>query len=493
MKRLFSLALSFVCLLPLMAAAPVLASGTASAPAAAFSADFVATPMYIGTAEGSIEITVENEESVPDAYVLAWGDKNGPLADYAFFPEIPATGVTTVHLMPESIIVPNTADRILVYPVEDGKRADLCATAYLPVEFFTYDYGAPLFEFCVASDVHINEENFENYNDHFKALLADLKATMPKADALYLNGDIADWGKEVEYQMFRQFIDEADLDFPVYANYGNHDSRDPNTPDLFKQYANTFAMETMWYTRETEDANYIFFVSAANERLHEYLYLTEENLTWLEQTLARLVPNEKKTFLFFHQPLANTVSDSFIPPDAGIYETSFVRKVRAGAEVSADEDLCSILFQYPDIVVFTSHTHYTLEDEHAMHRRESLPYILNTASTAYLSRGDGVHYNEAQALYVQVYEDKVLVRGRDVLSGKWLPTAQFALDYGMPLAGPMGPVPTPPAENDPPANDPPVNNPPAPSGGCFGGVSATLPVCLSSLGVALILKKRKHR
>lgn len=485
MKRLLSLTLSLFCLLPLfLAAAPVFAAAT---PEATFTAAFTATPFYVGTAEGSLEITAKNGQDVPDAYAVAWGNANGPLPDYAFFPEIPATGVSTVFLMPESIVVPNTADRILVYPVEDGKRADLCATAYLPIAFFTYDYGTPLFEFGVASDVHINEDNFENYNDHFKALLADLKATVPNADALYVNGDIADWGKEVEYQMFRRLIDEAALGFPVFANYGNHDSRDPNTPDLFKQYANTFAMDTMWYTRETEDANYIFFVSSETHRLHEYLYLTEENLTWLEQTLARLVPNGKKTFLFFHQPLANTVSDSFIPAGAGIYETSFVRKVRTGAEVAADEDLSSVLFHYPDIVVFTSHTHYTLEDAHAIHQRSSLPYILNTASTAYIARGDGVHHNEAQALYVQVYEDKILVRGRDVLNSKWLPTAQFALDFGMPFAGAMGPVPNPPTDNTPPANDPP-----APSGGCFGGVSATLPVCLSSLGACVLLKRKKR-
>ena len=482
MKRIISLALALFLLLPLaLSGSAVFAAAAPTCPPPAAAA-FTATPLYVGTAEGSLAITAP-AGAAARGYLVAWGNADGPLADYKHFPEIAATGERTVYYMPESIFVPTEADRLLVYAVyEDGAVSLDYATAYLPIEFFTYDYGTPIFEFGVASDIHINEENFENYNDHFKALLADLKATVPGCDALYINGDIADWGKEVEYQMFRQFIDEAALSFPVYANYGNHDSRDPNTPGFFRQYANSFDLDTMYYTVETEEANFILFVSSATNRLHEYLYLDTENLAWLEETLATLATNGKKTFLMFHQPLANTVAGSEIAEG----ELSYVRAVRH-TEVSADEDIFSILLNYPDVVLFTSHTHYTLEAEGTMRPRDSYPYMINTAATAYIAKGDGVrHHEEAQALYVAVYEDKVLVRGRDVLNGKWLPTAQFVLDFGMPFAGAMGPVPTPPVENDPPVNDPPAK------GGCGGALTATMPVCLVSLGVAILLKKRKH-
>ncbi len=492
MKRTLALALALFLLLPLaVSASAVFASSAPACPPPAAAA-FTATPIYVGTAEGSLAITAPADASVR-GYLVAWGNANGPLPDYHFFPEIAATGERTVYYMPESVVVPSTADRLLVYAVyEDGAVSESYATAYLPIEFFSYDFGAPLAEFGVASDIHINESNFENYNDHFKALLADLKATMPGCDALYVNGDIADYGKEIEYQMFRQFIDGAGLSFPVYANYGNHDSRDPNTPGFFKQYANTFAMDTMYYTVETEEANFVLFVSSETHRLHEYLYLTEENLTWLEETLARLSENGKKTFLMFHQPLMNTVEGSFSEQITNFDqfaqgEIGYVRKVQGGGEVAADEDLFNILINHPDVVIFTSHTHWTLEGERTLRQRDSLPYMVNTAATAYIARGDGQrHHEEAQALYVEVYGDKVIVRGRDVLNGKWFPTAQFALDYGMPFAGAMGPVPTPPVENDPPANDPPAK------GGCGGALTATMPVCLASLGVAMILKKKKH-
>lgn len=493
MKRTLALALALFLLLPLAASASAVFASPAPACPAPAEAAFTAMPLYVGTAEGSLAITAPDGAS-PRGYLVAWGNANGPLPDYHFFPEIPVAGARTVYNMPESVVVPRTADRLLVYAVyEDGAVSEAFATAYLPIEFFTYDFGAPISEFGVASDIHINENNFENYNDHFKALLADLKETMPGCDGLYINGDIADYGKEVEYRMFRQFIDEAGLSFPVYANYGNHDSRDPNTPGFFKQYANTFAMDTMYYTVETEEANFILFVSSATNRLHEYLYLDTENLTWLEEALATLATNGKKTFLMFHQPLMNTVEGSF-SEQITVFdqiqqneEIGYVRKMHWGAEVAADEDLLSILLNYPDVVVFTSHTHWTLEGERTLRQRDSFPYMVNTAATAYIARGDGVrHHEEAQALYVEVYGDKVLVRGRDVLNGKWFPTAQFALDYGMPFAGAMGPVPTPPVENDPPANDPPAK------GGCGGTLMATMPVCLASLGVAFVLKKKKH-
>lgn len=496
MKRIFTLSLALVLLLPLLlSASAVLAS---PAPVlSSITAAFTATPFYVGTAEGSLKITATpangDPANLPDAYVLAWGNADGPLADYSFFEPIPCTGEVTSYLTGEATVVPNTADRMLVYPVYDGERESTPATAYLPIEFFTYDWGSPITSFGVASDIHINENNYENYNDHFKALLADLKATLPSCSALYINGDIADYGKEVEYQMYRQFIDEAALSFPVYANYGNHDSRNPNTPDYFKQHANPFVMDEMWYTLETDDANFIFFVSSETHRLHEYLYLTEENLTWLEETLATLTANGKKTFLMFHQPLMNTVEGSFSDQITNfdqipMGEIGYVRKVRLGAEVAADNDLSGILLSYPDVVVFSSHTHRSLASNRTLRLRDDLPYMLNTAATAYISRGDGVRYNEAQALYVDVYEDKIVVRARDVLAGKWIPEAQFALDYGMEFAGEMGPVPTPP----PVDNDPPVNDPPA-KGGCGGILStATLPLSLASLGAAILLKKKKH-
>ncbi len=484
MKRLLSLALALFFLLPLaVSAVPAFASPAPGG--SGISASFLATPFYVGTAEGSITITAD-EANLPDEYVLAWGNRNGPLADYRRFEPIPCTGVETIYYTGEATVVPNTADRMLVYPVYGGVVSDSYATAYLPIEFFTYDWGSPILSFAVASDVHINEDNYENYNDHFKALLADLKATVPSCDAIFFNGDIADWGKEVEYQMFRQFLAEAELPFPFYTNYGNHDSRDKTTPNLFKQYANTFDMDTMWYTIETEEANFILFVSSETQRLHEFLYLTEENLTWLEQTLATVTANGKKTFLMYHQPLTNTVAGSFLPEGEDINEFSQVRKVRLGAEVAADEDLQNILMNYPDLVIFTSHSHYNLAAPNTLKLKDMYPYMVNTAATAYISRGDGVRYNEAQALYVDVYDDKVVIRGRDVLAGKWIPEAQFALDFGMEFAGAMGPVP------NPPLDEPPVNDPPA-KGGCGGALAtATLPLCLSAFGAAVILKKKKR-
>ena len=506
MKRIFTLSLALVLMLPLLlSAAAVLAS---PAPAlSSITAAFTATPFYVGTAEGSLKITATpangDPANLPDAYVLAWGNADGPLADYSFFEPIPCTGEVTSYLTGEATVVPNTADRMLVYPVYDGERASTPATAYLPIEFFTYDWGSPITSFAVASDIHINISNYENYNDHFKALLADAKATMPNASAIIFNGDIADWGRESEYKLFRQFLEEADLPFPFYTNFGNHDSRvfvspeklpdyyseedvNQTATDLFKRYANADPMEDIYFTVETEEVNIIFFASSETHRLHEYLYLNEENLTWLKNTLASVTANGKKTFLLFHQPLANTVSGTFYPEDANINEESQVRKVRLGAEVAADSDLFNILVGYPDVVVFTSHSHRDLATSKTLKLRDEFPYMLNTASTAYISRGDGEHYNGAQALYVYVYGDKIVVRARDVLAGKWIPEAQFALDYGMEFAGEMGPVPEPPA-NDPPAGDPPAK------GGC-GGIltTATLPLSVAAFGTALLLKKKRR-
>ena len=58
-------------------------------------------------------------------------------------------------------------------------------------------------------------------------------------------------------------------------------------------------------------------------------------------------------------------------------------------------------------------------------RDDKLPTIFNTASVAYLWSDAQACIEGAQGYYVKVYEDKVLVLGRDFGKEQWLASAQY--------------------------------------------------------------------
>ncbi|MNF05902.1 hypothetical protein D3C80_2057360 [compost metagenome] len=51
--------------------------------------------------------------------------------------------------------------------------------------------------------------------------------------------------------------------------------------------------------------------------------------------------------------------------------------------------------------------------------------MFNAASVAYLWNNEDVHIDGSQGLYVEVFRDKVLVRGRDFTTGTWIESACF--------------------------------------------------------------------
>ena len=151
-------------------------------------------------------------------------------------------------------------------------------------------------------------------------------------------------------------------------------------------------------------------------------YISEEQFAWLEEKLAETAGADMPIFVFLHQPMADTVAGTIGGKDGQGWN---------GLSDEQDAELRGILFQYPQVIMFNGHTHWHLESDNEMYDgEEDEPTIFNTASVGYLwtdvpteSYVDG-----SQGLYVETYADKVIVRGRDFVSGKWIPSASFIVD-----------------------------------------------------------------
>ena len=57
--------------------------------------------------------------------------------------------------------------------------------------------------------------------------------------------------------------------------------------------------------------------------------------------------------------------------------------------------------------------------------------MFNASSVAYLWTDQGNEKAGSEGFFVEVYEDRVLVRGRDFTTGTWVEQAQFAIQNAL--------------------------------------------------------------
>lgn len=126
----------------------------------------------------------------------------------------------------------------------------------------------------------------------------------------------------------------------------------------------------------------------------------------------------RPTFLFLHQGLMDTV--------AGTFQYQNWHGVKQSAQ------LRRILRQYPEVVLFSGHSHWTMESAHTVKPADSsLPSVVSTASCAYLwddsCMATNVGIVGSEGYYIYLYENCLIVRGRSFDRGEWIGSAQFIL------------------------------------------------------------------
>jgi 3',5'-cyclic AMP phosphodiesterase CpdA len=223
--------------------------------------------------------------------------------------------------------------------------------------------------FIVISDTHFgNAHPGKGPMVKVPQALKRLIGKTPKADALFVVGDITDNGKAAEYddQLLPVFGDSANVPegLPVYFMMGNHD-----------HFSGSNATNT--------------YLSKVGQPLHQYITIkgypfitisesgSGENdfntaaVSFLSDNLAKAAKDcpGKPVFVFIHVPMCNTtygsVQSSGALPDGGWCTDKFLR----------------VLEQYPQAVVFSGHTHYPIGDPRSIWQGGFT--TINTGSTTY--------------------------------------------------------------------------------------------------------------
>lgn len=273
----------------------------------------------------------------------------------------------------------------------------------------TQTEDAALLSFPVMSDVHIDLK--DTANNKFTNALKDYQSINPSYDALAVVGDFTDNGNILQYSKFMSLLNNNKVkgSEPVIAT-GNHEYFTGNSSLFVSQTG----MPSLYYDKWIKGYH---FITLGSEKGGLSAELSQNQLNWLKATLAKDTDKNKPIFLFLHQPLPNTVFGS-----------------ESWGNINQAQQLQDILKEYPQVVMFSGHSHYVLQHQRTMFQKDITSF--NTGSVRYLMTEDDGYADPtlSQGLYVQVFKDKVEVKCREFTSHQWVgKTYDIALPVNTPF------------------------------------------------------------
>ena len=346
-------------------------------------------------------------------YTAYWAKDGKRLSDYTDLARVVKGNSMNdiVITFNENLFMPNEANQIEI-AVTEGKSTSF----YLNVkDSFKLKQSVYKYNFQVLTDIHANPD-YGFWSSHFYNALLDIKCLSGNTSGIFTCGDNTDMGSTSHYQHFNSIVDSVfNKNAPnIYYTVGNHDYM------YYKEDVGGFDAAISYFTKTTKMPNHYYSVEVEG---HKCIFLSsdvqnvqgtmeEKQLNWFKNELASLNKDEF-AFVFVHQPFSNTTSGTLEGQDwAGLHNVS--------------EEIKNVLKDYPNVVVFTGHTHYSLESRKTTNfGYGSNANYVNNASIAYLVDDKYDYTVGGQCNFVEVYEDYILIKGRDLYEGKWVSNAMF--------------------------------------------------------------------
>lgn len=303
---------------------------------------------------------------------------------------------------------------------------------------------APLLTFPVMSDVHIGIDDVSvDAAAKFTQALKDYKDIV-NYDAVVINGDLVDSGTVDQYNTAMSILNEKKVNgAKAIITPGNHEyyARDEFDGDKFKaaeRFYDKTGMNAEGYHVEPVDKNteksgvfydtwvkgYHFIVM-----YHDRSEMSDAKYSWLEEKISKdelgnKADPAKPVFIFSHYPYKDTTYGS---ESAGWNNPQQFDKFK------------QILAKHENAMLFTGHTHYTLE--HPKTISTDAGYIsFNDAAVAFVqAHGDGndsdvyLDKNMSQGMLVKVYDDKLVVERRELDNNGALIGDPYIIDLKSPV------------------------------------------------------------
>ena len=295
--------------------------------------------------------------------------------------------------------------------------------------------GNKLYSFGALSDVHVT------YGD--LALSRFIKAIKYLTDEekvafTCIAGDLTSTGTADQFRSYISATEEAKSaclgTAIIHDTTGNHDVEQGNaTIHYLQEYADgkePYASRELYYSfAYGEDLFVMFGMTGWPGKNGNSILFSEESMTWLANLLT--ANKGRRTFLFQHCPYftsaGGVVTDGIgavvgLPPPTGGYITS------------RNHEFMNLLDENPNVIFFHGHTHmpfYRQADYSGLNYAPSLGVHIPSSATGRQQNAEGGWGNndtESWGYVVDVYEDHIVLRGRDLVADKFVPMATYCID-----------------------------------------------------------------
>ncbi|MCC2683132.1 MAG: calcineurin-like phosphoesterase [Paenibacillaceae bacterium] len=284
-----------------------------------------------------------------------------------------------------------------------------------------------LLSFFLLSDMHISMDQ-PIMTDKLHWALKDLTNFESKVDMIVFGGDLTDFGRDGDYDLLKSTMAQYKLP-PFYGNMGNHDYY-----DIWLDQKNGWFSEKTMPNGKTDAMarnRFLNFIGYKDGNVYKDVYVNgvhlimvsqecyvqekrdvgegawykDDQLDWLKKAME---PHKdgSPAIVFIHQPLPSQGGDG-----------------RTHQLIRATE-FRAIMEPYKNVVVLSGHTHWDFNVNNHDNPGETFRWFNNSAVGP--CRGDSTRSSKrSQGMYVQVYKDKIHVRGREFSDRSWIESADW--------------------------------------------------------------------
>lgn len=274
-----------------------------------------------------------------------------------------------------------------------------------------------LYSFGAISDVHLQydtaQEDFQRALTYFNET-ADVSFTC-------VCGDLTSLGTAEQLQTYADYVNLYSPNTPVYEVTGNHDAHQKILSlDSMRGYTG----HDLYYSfARGNDVFIMFGMTQANLNEAVSTPFSQESLQWLYETLEA---NRNKRCIVFQHCLRFDGSGKPYSP----YMTGNLLNNTQGSV------FISLMEHYKNVIWFHGHSHMKFDCQedcsyanydrmfgcHSVHI-PSLAVPRDYAEDTYVAM-----YSESEGYVVDVYENHIVLKGRDFVKGKFLPIATYCID-----------------------------------------------------------------
>lgn len=272
--------------------------------------------------------------------------------------------------------------------------------------------GNKLYTFGAISDIHLRPDNYGQGIDDFNRTIQLLQNL--GAEFVGISGDLGYYGNVNELELYQSALDTL-ATVPFHVVRGNHDK--PFSDADWQTYTGFAPNHELVYNGDVFLFMSMDYVNNTTNAV-EVGYAT--GLAWLKERLARY--KGARIFVFCHYPPSGY---------SGLADGQYYGWTSTATE---DDELVSALLQTKNVIMFTGHTHYRLNVEETY---DSINiYRFNNSKAAFIhvpsnSRPrdkDGNTVEQYSEGYIaDVYEQGVVVRGVDFVSGEFMPDYEYVM------------------------------------------------------------------